>query len=113
VKRGLKASSAHAQQAQGYRNSLDALGELLTTEEAAARLRYDGPRAVANFFAWADRNRVPRLHRGARVLWQASVLTAYLTGEKWTRVHAQKVAPFSSKRTGNTVAVKSLDGGGQ
>lgn len=85
MKRRFQAATAPAQQPQRDGNRLDALGDLLTTEEAAARLRYDGPRGLANFWKWADRHRVPRLHRGTRVLWQASVLAAYLTGEKWTR----------------------------
>lgn len=59
--------------------------DLLTTAEAAARLKYAGPHAVKNFFKWADRHRVPRLHRGAVCLWQESVLVAFLRRDKWTR----------------------------
>jgi hypothetical protein len=103
VNRSLKAAASRAQESQSDRNRLDALGDLLTTEEAAARLRYTGPRAVANFFLWANRHRVPRLKRGARVLWQTSVLAAYLTGEKWTRKHAEKVTAFPARVKGDAL----------
>jgi hypothetical protein len=104
VKRRFQSAAAHAQEPHGHGNRLDVLGELLTTEEAAARLRYEGPRAVVNFFKWADRNRVPRLHRGSRVLWQASVLAAFLTGEKWTRVHVRTLRAVSESQKSNSLA---------
>ncbi len=67
--------------------------ELLTTAEAAARLKYAGPKAARNFQRWADRHRVPRLHRGSVCLWEPHVLMAFLRRDKWTlNRHGESIA---------------------
>lgn len=70
----------------------DTAPDLLLTEEAAALLRFDGPNAVANFFKWAYRHGVPRLHRGRTVLWEKRVLLDFLHGKKWTRERGDEAA---------------------
>jgi hypothetical protein len=57
---------------------------LLTTPEAAAFVRYDGPKASKNFLAWADRHGIPRLHRGRVCLWDSRVLIDFLNRKRWT-----------------------------
>jgi hypothetical protein len=76
----------------------------LTTAEAADLLRYDGPAAVKNFLAWADRHRVPRLKRGRTCLWRESVLIAFLERKPWTRLHDEESAarPVLRLRQGGT-----------
>lgn len=89
MKRALQSRSARAQVAHGNGHGADLALEdvLLTTAEAAAFLRFEGPRAIDNFHAWTHRHKVPRLYRGRIPLWRKSVLVAYLERRPWTRVH--------------------------
>ena len=85
MKRSLKASAPSSQQSDRNLHVTDQARDLLLTSEAAAFLRFDGPSAAKNFFAWANRWNVPRLKRGRTCLWQRSVLIAFLERKKWTR----------------------------
>ena len=89
MKRTRQTSGTGAQEPLGDLHRSDQQPELLVTTEAAAFLRFDGPNAVRNFFAWADRWNVPRLKRGRTCLWQRSVLVAFLQRKKWTKNRAQ------------------------
>jgi DNA-binding CsgD family transcriptional regulator len=92
----VQAVAAPTQVAHRETESADLLRDLLTTVEAAERLKYSGPSAVKNFLKWADRQRVPRLHRGRICLWQPSVLAAFLRRDKWTRNrHTSTVTPLT------------------
>lgn len=62
----------------------DTAPEYLRSHEAAEALRFDGPRALKQFFAWADSYNVPRLHRGRTVLWDRRVLRDFLERKRWT-----------------------------
>lgn len=85
TQRAFKAVPAPAQVAQRDTDAMSLLRDLLTTDEAAARLKFRGTNAVKSFLKWADRHRVPRLHRGRVCLWQPAVLVAFLERKTWTR----------------------------
>lgn len=87
MKRALQSRSARAQVAHGHSHGADLALEdaLLTTAEAAAFVRFEGPRAVDNFHAWTHRHKVPRLYRGRIPLWRKGVLLAFLERRPWTR----------------------------
>jgi hypothetical protein len=85
TQRALEPAAAQPEQAPGRRDIAAQLPELLKTVEASDLLRFDGPRAVKDFFKWADRNAVPRLHRGRSVLWEKRVLLDFLHGARWTK----------------------------
>lgn len=121
MKRALKLASSRAEQPHRDSHRLDALGDLLTTEDAAIRLQFvrdadgDLARGVRNFMKWANRTtktrgRVPRLHLGSKVRWQAHVLADYLTGAAWTRRHGDTVAPTIPDRTCSSLASSALRG---
>lgn len=77
--------------------------EFLRTPEAAALLRFDGDKAVKQFFAWADRYAVPRLHRGRVVLWERRVLLDFLAGKAWTKERPERHEPKVTKVHGATL----------
>lgn len=56
----------------------------LKSVDAAALLCFTGPRALKQFFAWADRYSVPRKHRGRTVLWERRVIEDFLDRKPWT-----------------------------
>ena len=89
MKRSRESRPSSFQQSERHADIPQQEPELLVTAEAAAFLRFDGPNAVRNFFAWADRWNVPRLKRGRTCLWQRSVLVAFLQRKKWTKNRAQ------------------------
>jgi hypothetical protein len=57
----------------------------MKTVDAAALLCFTGPKAIKEFFAWADRYHVPRKHRGRTVLWERRVLEDFLDRKPWTQ----------------------------
>ncbi len=85
----LQLAAAQPEPASGER---DTRHEFLKTPEAAHLLRFEGPTAVKQFQKWADKFAVPRLHRGRRVLWERSVLLAFLHGKPWTRSRSNHAA---------------------
>lgn len=68
------------------KDDLDAIGipgsPWLTTEEAARYLRFPSVRA---FYAWLDRNNIPKSRRGRVLLFERRILDAYIRGELWTK----------------------------
>ena len=80
-----KAVAAVSQVAHRDSDGASLPDDLLLTGEAAARVGYRGPNAEKNFLKWADRNVVPRFHRGRTCLWSASTLLAFLKRRPWTR----------------------------
>jgi hypothetical protein len=62
----------------------------LKTVDAAALLCFSGPNAINDFFHWANRYGVPRLHRGRTVLWERRVLQDYLERKPWTQARQAK-----------------------
>lgn len=111
MKKMLQAVASPTQVAHRHFHGVDLPRDLLTTVEAAERLKYVGPSAVKNFLKWADRHRVPRLHRGRICLWQPSVLLAFLTREPWTRDrHVRESVSRPLRACPNTVPSSSLRG---
>lgn len=95
----LQAAHVDAQRSERVGDRRNLLGDLLTTGEAIRALAFDRTaagdtvehvRAVKNFFKWADRNRVPRQHRGSRVLWDPRILRDFLNREPWTKKHGRE-----------------------
>jgi hypothetical protein len=84
--------TAEPQEPMGAIDGARQAQEFLRTWEAAALLRFDGPQAIKDFFKWADRYDVPRLHRGRSVLWERRVLLDFLQRKAWTRRRLVKSA---------------------
>lgn len=85
MKRPSQSLPSSLEQPQGHAHVPGETPDLLLTHEAAAFVRFDGPHAVKNFFAWADRWGVPRLKRGRTCLWQKRVLIDFLERKPWTK----------------------------
>lgn len=59
--------------------------EFMRTAEAQAWLLFpEGHEGMRQFFKWADKYAVPRLHRGRTVLWERRVIRDFLERKPWT-----------------------------
>lgn len=94
MNRALKASATLPEKTDRDLN-VSGQPEYLLTAEAATLLRFNTPHL---FHKWAQRNRVPVLHRGRTLLYERRVLVAFLEGRGWTKRHAaHSTAPSGAR----------------
>jgi hypothetical protein len=92
MKRRLQPSTTPAQEPNGHAD-VSREPQYLLRDEAADFLRFKGPRRGHLFYKWAQRNRVPVLHRGRTLLYERRVLVAFLEQRVWTKQHAEQSGP--------------------